>query len=624
MAGKRSASSRLVWLLAAGAATMLAFRILPSAKATPAAPVLDVTRLGPNIGDAQQLVIVRTAKKADSAGTLTTYEKVGDTWKAVRGPIAAHLGRKGISYDHVEDDGTTPFGIFTLTEMFGRNQDPGVRFPYRQIGADDWWVSDATAPDYYNMWQVGPSNGRWNDAAGEKLSSANYATAYRYATVIDYNRSPVRPGGGSAIFLHVGSSPTSGCVAIAEVDLVAIMRWLDPSKKPAIIGPDDALAEPLKAPSVTGTTAAGFTTVAPRRVLDTRTGLGHDGALGAGATLDLPLAGVDVDVPADATAVALNVTIDQPSKPTYLQVYPKPLPGDPPPSMSNLNVSAHEQRATLVLARVGADGAVRIGNFDGSAHVVADLVGFSAPTAATRVKPMTPYRAVDTRLGQGTDGNVHPLGAGEFIDVALPFVPHDATAVIVNVTATEASAPTFIAALPGHQAWNGTSTLNAGPGETTPNLAIVPLPPDKTIRLFNFAGQAHVIVDVAGFVTMGGDSSFVAAAQPVRVLDTRSGLGQRGGVGPLGSIALEVPGLPVDATAVALTLTGDRATTSTNVRAFPSGGADVPIISNLNLNAGTARANLVIVEVGPDRLVRLFNQVGHVDLVADVVGWFTP
>ena len=625
MARKRTATSRLVWLAAAVAALFAAFRIFPSAKATPAPEVLDVNKLSVNIGDARQLVVVRTASDKANVGTLTTYEKTGDVWKAARGPITTHIGRNGISYDHHEGDGTTPFGIFTLTEMFGRNQDPGVRFPYRQIGANDWWVSDSAATGYYNTWQVGPSNGRWSDAAGEHLADTGFATAYRYATVIDYNRSPVRPGGGSAIFLHVGSSPTSGCVAIAQADLVAIMRWLDPAMKPAIvIGPDDSLAAPSTAPDVVGTTAGGFATVAPRRVLDTRTGLGHSGVLGPGGVLDLPLAGVDPDVPADATAVALNVVIDAPSQPTYLQVYPTPQPGDVAPTASNLNVGAHEQRSTLVLARVGAGGAVRIGNFAGSAHVIADLVGFSAPTASTRIKPMTPYRAVDTRVGQGTDGNINPLGPGEFVDVALPFVPDTASAAIVNVTATSVSDPTFIAALPGHQAWSGTSTLNAAPGESTPNLAIVPLGSDRTIRLYNFAGHAHVIVDVAGFVTRTADSSYVAAATPTRVLDTRIGLGQRGGVGPLGSIALDVPGLPVNATAVALSLTADRVSANTNVRAYPSGGADVPIISNLNLNAGATRANLVIVEVGPDRRIRLFNEVGHVDLVADVVGWFTP
>ena len=67
--------------------------------------------------------------------------------------------------------------------------------------------------------------------------------SYRHAVVIDYNRSPVVPGRGSAIFLHVwNENPTSGCVAIDLDRLVEIMRWLDPAKHPKIaIGTDDQL-----------------------------------------------------------------------------------------------------------------------------------------------------------------------------------------------------------------------------------------------------------------------------------------------------------------------------------------------------------------------------------------------
>ena len=67
--------------------------------------------------------------------------------------------------------------------------------------------------------------------------------SYRHAVVIDYNRFPVVPGRGSAIFLHVwNANPTSGCVAIDFDRLVEIMRWLDPAKHPKIaIGTDAQL-----------------------------------------------------------------------------------------------------------------------------------------------------------------------------------------------------------------------------------------------------------------------------------------------------------------------------------------------------------------------------------------------
>jgi L,D-peptidoglycan transpeptidase YkuD (ErfK/YbiS/YcfS/YnhG family) len=58
---------------------------------------------------------------------------------------------------------------------------------------------------------------------------------YRYGIVIGYNGNPVVKGLGSAIFLHVWKGrdiPTSGCVALAEEDVVAILARLDPSRQP--------------------------------------------------------------------------------------------------------------------------------------------------------------------------------------------------------------------------------------------------------------------------------------------------------------------------------------------------------------------------------------------------------
>jgi L,D-peptidoglycan transpeptidase YkuD (ErfK/YbiS/YcfS/YnhG family) len=59
---------------------------------------------------------------------------------------------------------------------------------------------------------------------------------YNYAVVIDYNRSPVVQGAGSAFFLHVtDGNPTAGCVSIPQANLVSIMGWLAPSTHPRIL-----------------------------------------------------------------------------------------------------------------------------------------------------------------------------------------------------------------------------------------------------------------------------------------------------------------------------------------------------------------------------------------------------
>lgn len=66
---------------------------------------------------------------------------------------------------------------------------------------------------------------------------------YRQAVVVAYNRppdSPIVQGNGSAIFMHLGSGPTAGCVAMARPGLESIMRTLRPRDR-IIMGPREAL-----------------------------------------------------------------------------------------------------------------------------------------------------------------------------------------------------------------------------------------------------------------------------------------------------------------------------------------------------------------------------------------------
>ena len=50
-------------------------------------------------------------------------------------------------------------------------------------------------------------------------------------------------------------------------------------------------------------------------------------------------------------------------------------------------------------------------------------------------------------------------------------------------------------------------------------------------------------------------------------------------------------------------------------------GGQWPTTSNLNLRAGQIKPNLVLVPVGADGAIRLFNESGSVDLVVDIVGY---
>ena len=56
------------------------------------------------------------------------------------------------------------------------------------------------------------------------------------AVVGEYNYGQeAEPGKGSAIFLHVGDEPTSGCIALEKANLTALVQWLDEDASPRIV-----------------------------------------------------------------------------------------------------------------------------------------------------------------------------------------------------------------------------------------------------------------------------------------------------------------------------------------------------------------------------------------------------
>ncbi|MEX2289645.1 MAG: hypothetical protein WD794_04875 [Mycobacteriales bacterium] len=121
-----------------------------------------------------------------------------------------------------------------------------------------------------------------------------------------------------------------------------------------------------------------------------------------------------------------------------------------------------------------------------------------------------------------------------------------------------------------------------------------------------------------------------SAIDPVRVLDTREGVGApKAAVQPGGVVDLQVAGhhgVPVGATAVVLNVTGVAPSSGTDIRVYPTPVvlSAVPEVSNLNLARGITRANLVTVPVGNNGRVRLRNQAGAVQLLADLAGYYAP
>ncbi|MEV6606090.1 hypothetical protein [Kutzneria sp. NPDC051319] len=228
---------------------------------------------------------------------------------------------------------------------------------------------------------------------------------------------------------------------------------------------------------------------------------------------------------------------------------------------------------------------------------------------------VTPTRVLDTRDSGGPVG----AGAAKLLDLSAA-VPSDATAVLLNVTAVDATGNTFVAVYPDGAPVPITSNVNVVPGRAIPNAVTVELRPGHKIDLFNKFGSVQLIVDLEGYYSPSATTG-LTAQNPSRVLDTRNGIGA---IRADSTYTLDLSNsVPANATAVVLNLTGTNATTGTFVTAWPH-GAPRPNTSSLNLVPGLDTPNGVTVQLSSDRKVDLYNKNGSVDLVADLAGYYAP
>jgi len=376
--------------------------------------------------------------------------------------------------------------------------------------------------------------------------------------------------------------------------------------------------------------------VDPTRVLDSRNGTGgRSTPLVTGEHLDFVGMG-DLPAPEGLSAVVLHVAVVDAAAPTYVTLWPT---GDDRPIASNINVSPGALENGLVVVKVGTGGLVSLFNHLGKADVVADVYGYftSQPDPdGSYLTGVTPRRLLDTRDGTGL-GRRTPLGPAEGVTVPVVgklgnLVPTGSTAVVANITAVSPSAATFLRAW-GPGAAPLAAVLNVDQGRTLPNMAVIPLAPDGTLKLDNASGYVDVVIDVLGYfrhpaavsgtaLAVGAPGRFVPAV-PRRALDTRDETGGIRGALAQSPVDLQVAGrggVPAHAQAVVLSVGAVDPTAPGFLTVYPSGGAR-PLSSNLNFVPGRTVANLVTAKVGDGGTVSLFNSAGRTDVIADVAGW---
>ncbi len=132
---------------------------------------------------------------------------------------AGRIGSKGFAApgEKREGDRRSPTGIFTLGVGFGA-RNPGSGLGYLTLTPRQCWGS-TVGSTRYNRPYLGSC-----PAPDERMFAA-VKGAYRQGIVVNYNTSPIVPGRGSAIFIHVRTaSATTGCVALPEAAVIRLMR----------------------------------------------------------------------------------------------------------------------------------------------------------------------------------------------------------------------------------------------------------------------------------------------------------------------------------------------------------------------------------------------------------------
>jgi len=370
-----------------------------------------------------------------------------------------------------------------------------------------------------------------------------------------------------------------------------------------------------------------FTPLTPARILDTRNGTGGlTGAVGPGATVDVQVTGRGGVPASGVSAVAMNVTVTQPTGAGYLTLFPA---GTTRPLAANLNFTPNKTVPNLVVVKLGTSGKVSMFNSLGSTHVIYDVAGWysTTPSGNTgRFSALVPARILDTRGGvrltPGASMDLQVSGQGGVPATGV-------SAAVLNVAVTGATAVSYLTVYPTGGTRPEAANLNYVAGDTVSNRVMAKLGTGGKVTLYNNAGSTDVVVDVGGWYTdasQGGTTGAYTALVPARVLDTRDGTG-----GVAGAVASNT-GVDIQLTGVAgVPATGVSAVILNATVTQPAGqgyltisptGTARPLASDLNYATDETRPNLVVVRVGAGGKVNLYTST-TTHVVFDVAGWFS-
>ncbi|MEO6760416.1 MAG: L,D-transpeptidase family protein [Saprospiraceae bacterium] len=208
---------------------------------------LTSSRPAPGIfSDCGQLVVVLAPADTSVNAQLWRFEKIGQKWHPVGQANAVNLGKKGLAWGRglqsakpglqkKEGDQKSPKGIFRFGAAFGyapAGQLP-LKLPYIAITENQLCIEDDGSRYYNQIVDASRLPKDWKS----KEYMLRPDNQYKWGIFVLQNLPP-KDAAGSCIFFHLWRAPgsgTLGCTAMTEPNLLALLQWLDPGKKPLLM-----------------------------------------------------------------------------------------------------------------------------------------------------------------------------------------------------------------------------------------------------------------------------------------------------------------------------------------------------------------------------------------------------
>ncbi|MEQ1701178.1 MAG: hypothetical protein ABMA25_13780, partial [Ilumatobacteraceae bacterium] len=252
------------------------------------------------------------------------------------------------------------------------------------------------------------------------------------------------------------------------------------------------------------TPTSPYIAITPDRYADTRAGAAivtldgqykSEGMRAAGSTYEVQIANRGA-VPANATAVVMNLTVTGSTAGGFATVFPC----GTKPDASSANWTTNLTRPNELIVKLSPTGSICV-FVSAPTHLILDVVGYLPPTEG--YTPITPARLTDTRSGKSTiDGlqvgdGVRPNGNIYQVQVAgRGGVPITATSAAINVSVIAASNG-YLTVYPCGELPTA-SSLNFATGNVRPNELVAKLSPEGRVCIF-VSGSSHLLVDVVGY-----------------------------------------------------------------------------------------------------------------------------